>query len=208
MEAASFLSWFFPLRDLADAADLMEAGARVPVRTPNRARRMLDYLVKKARSIVTTAGGLNDFQINLLLERLGGRPDAAARFEAVADSIPPGEGQVVVTERTTCVVCSKGVLVMPVGHHGRQYFSNPQLFSQDGPVAGCTLLWKACSSCAAKHYYSYAVGGAELPAGVVQPYPDWSEARFCHITEHLVFETKLLLRYRDQCLHSHSSALA
>ena len=48
MEASSFLWSFFPLRDLADAADLMEAGARVPALTPNRARRMLDYLVNKA----------------------------------------------------------------------------------------------------------------------------------------------------------------
>ena len=142
---------------------------------------------------MTIAGGLNDFQIDLLLERLGGRPDAAARFEAVADSIPPGDGQVIVTERTTCVVCSKGVLAMPAGHHGRQHFAKPHLFSQDGPVAGCTLLGKKCSLCAAKHYYSYAVGGELLPEGVAQLYPDWSEARFCHVTEHNVFETKLLL---------------
>ena len=72
--AASFLASFFPLRDLADAADLMEAGARVPAQAPNRARRMLAYLVNKARSIATTAG-LNDFQIDQLLERLGGRLD-------------------------------------------------------------------------------------------------------------------------------------
>jgi hypothetical protein len=41
----------YPLRDVADAADIMEAAARMPQSTPSRGRRIVDYLLYKARSI-------------------------------------------------------------------------------------------------------------------------------------------------------------
>ena len=110
-----------------------------------------------------------------------------------------------VTDRTMCIVCSTGVLMMPQGHHGKEYSASPQLFSQDGPVKSCTLLWKQCTQCQAKHYFSYAVGGHLLPEGDMLPFSGWSDMRYCHISEHMVYETKLLKRYREQCLHSHSS---
>ena len=180
----------------------MEAAARVPVCTPNRAERIVAFLCSKARSIA--AVGISAFQVSEVL-RFRERPGAAELFEAVAASIPPGDGQVIVTERTMCVVCSKGVLVMPAGSKGKDLGASPQLFTQDGPVESCRLLWKQCSHCKAKHYYSYACDG-DLLEGDLHIYPGWSEARYCHTTDHQVFETKLLLRYREQCLHSHSSA--
>jgi len=129
-----------PLRDAADEADLMEAAARVPVCTPNRAERIVAFLCSKARSIA--AVGISAFQVSEVL-RFRERPGAAERFEAVAASIPPGDGQVIVTERTTCVVCSKGVLVMPAGSKGKDLGASPQLFTQDGPVESCRLLAQA-----------------------------------------------------------------
>lgn len=196
----------YPLRDVADAADLMEAAARVPQSTPSRGRRIVDYLLHKARSISYV--GMSAFQVDHVLAKLLARPGAAERFEAVAASIPPGDGQVIVTDRTTCIVCSTGVLLMPQAHHGKEYSASPQLFSQDGPVKNCTLLWKECTHCKAKHYFSYAVGGDLLPKGDMMPFPGWSDMRYCHVSEHLVYETKLLKRYREQCLHSHSSTFA
>ena len=194
----------YPLRDVADAADIMEAAARVPQSTPSRSRRIVDYLLHKARSISYV--GISPFQVDLVLAKLLARPGAAERFEAVAASIPPGDGQVIVTDRTTCIVCSTGVLFMPEAHHGKEYRASPQLFSQDGVVKDCTLLWKVCTICKAKHYFSYAVGGHLLPEGDMMPFPGWSDMRYCHVSEHMVYETKLLKRYREQCLHSHSSS--
>ena len=146
----------YPLRDASDVADLLEAAARVPAWTPDRAKRMVDYLSTNMRSIVGV--GISFFQVDSVLShatRLG----TAERFEEVAASIPPGNGQVIVTHRNTCVVCSKGVLEVQTNAHGKEYGASPQLFTQDGPVQSCRLLWKACSHCKAKHYYSYAVGG-------------------------------------------------
>ena len=82
------------LRDAADEADLMEAAARVPVWAPNRAERIVAFLYSKARSIA--AVGISAFQVAEVL-RFRERPGAAERFEAVAASIPPGDGQLIVS---------------------------------------------------------------------------------------------------------------
>ena len=80
-------------------------------------------------------------------------------------------------------------------------------FTQDGVVSS-TLLWLRCSKCNARHYYSYAVGGDVLPTGTTQVYPGWADAKYTHVTDESVFETRTLKRYREQCLHSDTSFFA
>ena len=193
---------FSPLRDADDAACLMEAAARVPEQTPHRTRRIIAYMAEKLKSITATP-----FQVAQFFSRMTERPEQGERFEAVVSSLPPGDDQFIVTHRTCCVVCSAS-LEEATNTHGKAHGSRPQLFSQDGPLSSCSMLWLRCTKCKAHHYYSYAVGGDLLPDGIVQVYPDWLNARYTHITEHIVFETKVLLRYRQQCLHSHTSFLA
>jgi hypothetical protein len=198
---------FHPLRNIDDVADLLEAAARVPAATPRRYERIAGWLSMMHRGCIATA-----FQIGRLLSRLAldsAGPDAGVvrPFEALVARIPPSDGQVVVTARTKCVVCC-GDLLEAMNDHDKLLCSHPQLFTRDGAMADCTLLWKRCGKCKAHHYYSYAVGGEALPDGKVQVYPGWDGLFYTHVTEHAVFETQLLKQYRQQCLHSHSSCEA
>ena len=68
------------------------------------------------------------------------------------------------------------------------------------------LFWKRCERCDARHYLSYAVSGYHIPSGQVLPYPGWESAEWTHVTEHTVWQTTLLTRYRQQLLHSHTAA--
>jgi hypothetical protein len=163
---------FHPLRNIDDVADLLEAAARVPAATPRRYERIAGWLSMMHRGCIATA-----FQIGRLLSRLAldsAGPDAGVvrPFEALVARIPPSDGQVVVTARTKCVVCC-GDLLEAMNDHDKLLCSHPQLFTRDGAMADCTLLWKRCGKCKAHHYYSYAVGGEALPDGKVQVYPGW-----------------------------------
>ena len=189
----------YPLTTADDAADLMEAAARVPIATPRRSVRIVQFLSSSLRMARATAYEIAEFFTRS--EQEGPR-----RFEEVASLIPPGDGQILVTDRTTCIVCD-GPLEEATGHHGRVYSASPKLFSQDGVVSS-TLLWLRCSKCKCQHYLSYAVGGDLLPEGTARVYPGWAEAKYTHVTDETVFETRTLLRYRNQCLHSHTSFLA
>ena len=194
---------FYPLRNVDDVADLLEAAARVPPSTPRRNERIAGWL-----STMHRGWGVVTFQIGRMLSSLGlntASPDPCA-FEALAARIPPSDGQVVVTARTKCVCCGGDLEeAIAISGHGKLFSASPQLFTRDGAMADCTLLWKRCGQCAARHYYSYAVGGDALPDGQVQVYPDWDGLFYTHVTEHIVFETQLLKQYRQQCLHSHTS---
>ena len=193
---------FSPLREVDDAACLMEAAALIPPAVPNRAKRLVDYLRSKLRTLA-----VNPLEILTLFTKMRGGVEGGARFDEVVSCLPPRDGQFIVTDRTACVVCG-GALEQAVGTKGREFAAKPELFTQDGVVHDCTLLWFRCGCCKARHYYSYAVGGDILPDGCVQVYPDWNGLRYIHITEHQVFEARVLLRYRDQCLHSHTSLQA
>lgn len=191
---------FFPLQDMDDAACLMEAAARVPPEAPDRHTRHWNYMTSKATTVVENA-----FQISALLGKLPSLVRRGSRFTAVVAQIPPGHGQVIVTSRTVCVVCEGPLEPADAqAHHGKGYCASPDLYTQDG-VVDCTLLWHRCKTCGARHYYSYATGGELLRKDESLVYPDWANAKYTHITEHLVWETRLLLRYREQCLHSHSA---
>ena len=113
---------FYPLRDADDAANLIDAAARVPVATPRRATRMIDYMVNRCVTLTATA-----YEVASFLSR--SREEGSGRFEAVASTIPPGEGQIIVTDRTTCIVC-ESPLEEPVYEHGKQPCASPTLFTQ------------------------------------------------------------------------------
>ena len=172
----------YPLQNADDAADLMEAAARVPVAIPRRPERIHQFL--------TSSVGLvraNVYEIAQFFSRSeGNSPRNLPRFEEVASLIPPGDGQFLVTDRTACIVCDRP-LEEASGCHGRLYHASPKLFTQDGVVSS-TLVWLRCSKCASKHYYSYAVGGELLPPGTAQVYPGWAESKYTHVTDESVFE--------------------
>ena len=190
---------FYPLRRADDVADLMEAAARVPASTPRRAARIVEYLASKFSHVTSPTS--TAYEVSALL--LDSKTHGNGRFEQVVSTIPIGDKQVIVTDRTTCIVC-EGELVEAVNEHGRLFRASPSLFTQDGVVRS-SLFWLRCVECKARHYYSYAVGGDHLPPGTAQVYPNWKEARYVHVTDETVFERRTLERFRQQCLHSHTS---
>ena len=187
---------FYPLRDADDAACLMEAAARAPAATPRRAERIVEFLASSLQMVTATS-----CQVMQFFSKVHGH----GRFDAVVSSIPDSDGQIIVTDRT-CIVCGEA-LEEAVNDRGKSFGASPSLFTQDG-VVHSTLIWLRCSRCKAHHYYSYAVGGDRLPPGTAQIYPDWFDAKYTHVTEHSVFETRTLKRYRQQCLHSHTGVLS
>ena len=72
------------------------------------------------------------------------------RSNEVVSRLPPADGQLIVTERTACVVCG-GELMQAVGNNGRELTAKPEVFTQDGVVHNCTLLWLRCACCEARH---------------------------------------------------------
>ena len=165
--------YFYPLRDFDDVACLLEASARIPANTPGRARRIYEYMLSSLRDFFA-----NGFQLAQILTRIAvdRRDPESRRFEEVVSSIPAGDDQVLVTDRTTCIVCGEA-LIEAVTQHGKHHYASPTLYAQDGGVRS-TLLWLRCSHCKAHHYVSYAVGGDILPDGTAQVYPNWSAAKY------------------------------
>ena len=163
--------YFSPLRDADDVASLMEAGSLIPPSTPSRAERIVTYLKTKVRSLV-----VNETEVVELFDRMHAGSGGGERFEAVMVRLPPSEGQVIVTDRTACVICN-GALLPAVANRGKKFEASPTLFSHNGAVGGCTMLWLKCAVCEARHYYSYAVGGNLLPEGCAHVYPDWKDLR-------------------------------
>ena len=176
----------YPLTTANDAADLMEAAARVPIATPRRSMRIVQFLSSSLHNARATAYELAEFFSR-------SEQEGPLRFEEVAALIPPGDGQILVTDRTTCIVCD-GPLEEATNDHGKHYSASPKLFTQDGVVSS-TLLWLRCSKCKCKHYLSYAVGGDLLPEGTARVYPGWAAAKYTHVTDETVFETRTLLRW-------------
>ena len=146
---------FHPFRNIDDVADLLEAGARVPPATPRRYERIAGWLSTVHRGCVATAYQIGRLLSVLALDTAGPDASFARPFDSLAARIPPSDGQIVVTARTKCVVCG-GDLLEATGQHGRFFSASPRLFTRDGAMADCTLLWKRCGKCEARHYYSYA----------------------------------------------------
>ena len=108
---------FYPFRDADDAAYLIDATARVPVSTPARATRMIEYMASRCVML-----GAHAYEVASFLSR--SREEGSGRFEAVASTIPPG--QIIVTDRTTCIVC-ESPLEEPVYEKGYQPCASPTL---------------------------------------------------------------------------------
>ena len=175
---------FYPLRDMDDGADLMEAASLVPPAAPRRADRIIEILYLAGRSIV-----LNSFQLlHLITGVRDGDSNIGVRFEALVSRIPPRDKQLIVTARTECIVCD-GKLEEPYNDKGKRYFSNPQLFTRDGKQFGCELQWLRCKHCKARHYFSYAIGGDLLPEGEMQV----RTQRLEHALETQTLETQSLV---------------
>ena len=205
-----FIAWFqekvreigeklYPVSSLDDAAALLEAAAAVPSHIPGRARRVLERLkccVPKPR-----LGEGCELDLEPLLETLSSQP-AATR---VVSSLPPAEGMVLLTTRTVCVCCN-GDLKLAFNKGKDPLSTSPAVYTKaSGPLKG-KLLYKQCTVCTAKHYYSYATEGARLEAGAIQMYPECLDAPYIHFTPQTVWGVELLDSYSRALLHHHASA--
>ena len=178
-----------PFRSFEELASVIEAMAIFPVGTPRRAQRVCTWLGKRS--------DVGAFAMDAALKRL----DVSA--SAIIERLSSPDGLVLVTGRESCVVnkCG-GKLCLPARE---QHRARPTVYTDRGVLSG-ELIWKRCERCDARHYLSYAVSGYHIPSGQVLPYPGWESAEWTHVTEHTVWQTTLLTRYRQQLLHSHTAA--
>jgi hypothetical protein len=127
---------------------------------------------------------------------------------AVIEQLLPSAGIVLVTDRETCVVAKCGGNLVQTRDQLRAQprdVVRPTIYTDRGVLSG-ELFWKRCERCDARHYLSYAVSGYHVPSGQLLPYPGCESAEWTHVTEHEVWQTTLLKRYRQQLLHSHTAA--
>ena len=188
-------TYFYPLRRLDDAADLLWAIFKYPAGLPNRVSK-----VKNAMSNADATDGLVQ-----LMDRLGTMP----AVKQLVDKLPPVDGMELVTDRERCVVCSEP-LTSDVYHEGtagrasRRAQSTPAVYGENGSVRNVTLCPKQCTACKAKHYVSYAEGGTLIPKGCQRYYDDSTSARWFHVTKDTVWSTQLLLQFEVQAVCSHT----
>ena len=183
-----------PFRSFEELASVIEAMAVFPVGTPKRAQRVCDWLGKRS--------DVGAFTMDAALKRL----DVSA--SVIIEQLPPSAGNVLVTDRETCVVTKCGGNLVQSRDQLRAQprgVSRPTIYTDRGVLSG-ELFWKRCERCDARHYLSYAVSGYHIPSGQLLPYPGWESAEWTHVTEHEVWQTTLLKRYRQQLLHSHTAA--
>ena len=185
--------YFSPLRDADDVASLMEAGSLIPPSTPSRAERIVTYLKTKVRSLV-----VNETEVMELFDRMHAGSGGGERFEAVMTRLPPSEGQVIVTDRTVCVIH----LQRSFAAGCRQPATGARSSRPRQPSSHITALWAAarCCGCNARSVRRATTTRTRSVATCCLRAVPRSAS-----TEHTVFESCVLFGYRQQCLHSHTS---
>ena len=126
--------YFSPLRDADDVASLMEAGSLIQ----SRAERIVTYLKTKVRSLV-----VNETEVMELFDRMHAGSGGGERFEAVMTRLPPSEGQVIVTDRTACVIH----LQRSFAAGCRQPATGARSSRPRQPSSHITALWAAARCC-------------------------------------------------------------
>lgn len=185
-----------PLRSIDEIAAFFLATASVSRGVLNRAQHVAARCSERLLAAVP--------MVNNLLESVGAMP----HVEKLLAVLPPSDGTMLMTDRSTCVVCGDGEL-LPMLRFERSlehYSYQLPLYTPTG-VRKVELCVKQCAVCKAKHGLSYAWGGTLLGSGEQMPFEGATDARYFHATTSAMWETSLLRDYEAQALNSHSGFL-